>query len=499
MTSHDSLTTAPCPQCLESAPLVSTECHRCGSSLLVDVLAPPVADPRLRYVVGRDLSVLGAPLPAFFYIQAALQPPGGLLARQASRAEAARILEALAAHQLAGRTRPSGDPSPAPAPPIEYAAHPPPRHGARWALATAGIVGLIVLVSVVVTVVRRARANEPPPLAYTELAERGRRSTVVLTSGTCQGSGFFVAPDLLLTNAHVLCADEVDAHVGGARMPGTILNLDEELDLALVKAEGAHGTPLPLADAMELAPGDLVVAAGAPLGNEGTVVKGTVARHFVAIWGVLHVEANAAVNPGNSGGPLLNDRGQVVGVVSKSRVLGERRWALALPVNYAADWLPGAAGMRGRQWEAKVADAARAAEPEVRHFSAALDRPMLLGARYLQTNGGFGAPLVFVVAAPASYQDSEPARLTVRLTCGDTRPKATTLSTWVPLDGRLERSPRLDVNQLQPFLAWARKRAVTQRLVVGSGETMITPPHGCAVPKLALLDGTRVADTVEIE
>ena len=55
MTSQEPFTTAPCPQCLESAPLVSTECHRCGSSLLVDVLAPPVADPRLRYVVGRDL------------------------------------------------------------------------------------------------------------------------------------------------------------------------------------------------------------------------------------------------------------------------------------------------------------------------------------------------------------------------------------------------------------------------------------------------------------
>jgi hypothetical protein len=358
---------------------------------------------------------------------------------------------------------------------------------------------LIVLVSVVVNVVRRARANEPPPLAYTELAERGRRSTVVLTSGTCQGSGFFVAPDLLLTNAHVLCADDVDAHVAGARLPGTILNLDEELDLALVKAEGAHGTPLPLADAMELAPGDLVVAAGAPLGIVGSVVKGTVARHFVAIWGVLHVEANAAVNPGNSGGPLLNDRGQVVGVVSKSRTRGDRRWALALPVNYAADWLPAAAGMRGRGWEAKLADAARAAEPEVRHFSTALDRPMLLGARYLQTNSGFGSPLIFVVAAPASYQDGEPARLTVRLTCGDTRPTSATLSAWVPLEGRLERSPRLDVNQLQPFLAWARKRAVTQRIVVGSGEAMIGRPDGCSVPKLALIEGGRVSDTVEIE
>ena len=98
----------------------------------------------------------------------------------------------------------------------------------------------------------------------------------MLTSGPCQGSAFFVTPELLLTNAHVVCAEMAEARVGERMVPATIVQIDDELDVALLRAEGAGGTPLRLADVMGVRPGDRVAAAGAPGGREVSVVPGVV-------------------------------------------------------------------------------------------------------------------------------------------------------------------------------------------------------------------------------
>jgi trypsin len=225
----------------------------------------------------------------------------------------------------------------------------------------------------------------------------------------------------------------------------------------------------------------------------------------VTVWGVVHIEASATISPGNSGGPLLNDRGEAVGVVSKLRTADDRRWALAIPVNYISGWLPEGRSARGWGWERRVAEAARAVEPDLKHFESARRRPMLLGAHYVRyvidsRSGEYGmGQLVFVVAGPAAAQGGEPAQLTVRLTCGDTRPKETALSPWMSIDARPERSPRLDVNLLRPFAAWARKRSLGGTVVVGSGETWIDNPNRCRNGELTLLDGGAVADRVTIE
>jgi hypothetical protein len=188
-------------------------------------------------------------------------------------------------------------------------------------------------------------------------------------------------------------------------------------------------------------------------------------------------------------------------VVSKVRTVGEQRSALALPVDYVADWLPSGVAARSRRWQASVDDAARHAERDLKPFTTALQRPTLLGAHYVRyvvdprTGQYAGGTLVFVVAGPAPAAAAE---MTVRLSCGDTRPKAEAVA-WLPIEGPLERSPRLGVNRLRPFLAWARKRDLADRLTVGSGEAWVTRPDDCGDAKLTLLDAAdRVLDTVPV-
>ena len=463
---------APCPQCLEPAPLEAEQCSFCGSRLLVDVLAPQVADERQRYRVARDLAGLGPPLPDFLRLQEMLARPGGVLARRVSRAAAARILDRLVTHRLAGTTRVAEAGTPVRSGPGQG--------GTAWLQPRVGLAAAAVLVVLLGVVGFLAWGKRRPastaPDAFAELVQRGRRSTVVVTSGPCQGSGFFVTTDLVLTNAHVVCGSQVAIGVGVSKRTATVERLDEGLDLALIQAPGADGSPLPLADATDLGAGDGVVAVGAPLGHEGTVVKGVVTRASTKIWGVLYIESDAAVNPGNSGGPLLDDRGRVVGVVSMSRTQRDRHWALALPVNYAFSWLPAGLATESSAWRRRVAEAGRDVEQDLKRFESALERPLLLGARYWQYRLEGTPPrytafqLVLVLSAPTRFQAQAPTQFTVRLTCGDTVPRTGRVAEWLPLDTRLDHTSKLGVSQLRPFLAWTRKREVDRQVVVGSSE-----------------------------
>jgi hypothetical protein len=372
----------------------------------------------------------------------------------------------------------------------------------RWILSLT--VGLGLLAGVVaVTRPQQPRPPRPPVLTNAALADAGRRATVVLTSGLCQGSAFFVAPDLLLTNAHVVCAEMAEARVGDRAVPATIVQVDDELDVALLRAEGAGGTPLPLADALTVRAGDRVAAVGAPGGREVSVVNGVVTLPLTRIWGVLHIESHASLSHGNSGGPLLDARGRVVGIISKRRASGGRPVALAVPIDYIAGWLPPEIAVEAPEWASRVADAARGADADLDHFRAALRGPMLLGAHFMRkANAAAGTDqqaLVFVVAAPAAADRPAPTQMTVRLTCGDTRPRLTALSPWLPIDRPVERSSMIDVTQLRPFLTWARKRSLADGLALATGVAAVTPAGVCPTGQLTLVDGDAVGTPIAIE
>jgi serine protease Do len=100
-------------------------------------------------------------------------------------------------------------------------------------------------------------------------------------------------------------------------LDATVVGVDEETDLALLKVNGATFAALPLGDSDTLRPGQLVFAFGSPLGLDNTVTMGVVSavgRQLESDDPMVYIQTDAPINPGSSGGPLVNAEGQVVGI-----------------------------------------------------------------------------------------------------------------------------------------------------------------------------------------
>jgi len=157
------------------------------------------------------------------------------------------------------------------------------------------------------------------------------------------GSGFIVdANGVILTNAHVVeGADEVRVRLADRReFKGKIAGLDHTTDIAVVRID-AKGLPtVKLGDPSKIRVGEWVVAIGSPFGFDNTVTAGIISgtsRSLPEGSYVPFIQTDAAVNPGNSGGPLFNMRGEVIGINSAiySRTGGYMGLAFAIPIDVA--------------------------------------------------------------------------------------------------------------------------------------------------------------------
>jgi len=159
-----------------------------------------------------------------------------------------------------------------------------------------------------------------------------------------EGSGFIVSADgYILTNAHVVAdADEVTVRMTDRReYTAKVIGIDKRSDVAVIKIEGKNLPVVKLGDPSKLRPGEWVLAIGSPFTFENSVTAGIVSATGRSMPGedglVPFIQTDVAVNPGNSGGPLFNLAGEVVGINSQiySRSGGYMGLSFAIPIDVA--------------------------------------------------------------------------------------------------------------------------------------------------------------------
>jgi serine protease Do len=173
-------------------------------------------------------------------------------------------------------------------------------------------------------------------------AEEAYESIFVIYSGRYEGSGFAIGSNTVVSNAHVI-DDRNSITVktySGDEFRASIYLINEALDIVILSVENAEFTPLEVGDSEQIRVGEEIYAIGAPRSLDYTLTKGVISNKSRTIGFNKYIQIDAAINSGNSGGPLLNNIGQVIGVNSM-KISDAEGIALAIPISSVVSFMEG--------------------------------------------------------------------------------------------------------------------------------------------------------------
>ena len=186
-------------------------------------------------------------------------------------------------------------------------------------------------------------------LTGVEIAELADKATVLIVTGDSslteldQGSGFFVTPNLIVTNFHVIEEASIIGYMRvGQIQPHAIMSvrgLNTTYDLAILEVPSTQVSPLYIGDSNSVRKGETVYVVGSPHGFEGTFSDGTLSA-IRREAGTDLLQITAPISPGSSGGPVLNGNAEVIGVAtSRLETADAQNLNFAVPSNYLKDML----------------------------------------------------------------------------------------------------------------------------------------------------------------
>jgi S1-C subfamily serine protease len=208
--------------------------------------------------------------------------------------------------------------------------------------------------------------RSPGRISAAAIAERALRSTLFIRVGSTYGAGILLGPSgLVLTCAHVI-ADDTRIEVefsDGARAMATPIDRDSKLDLALLEISAQQASAPRLGSIANVSIGDEVFAMGAPRRMAFSLHRGMVSFVGRDFDGVRYLQTDLPANAGNSGGPVINDRGEIVAIMSF--ILRESEGlAFALPIDYALERFEARLGQLGSDPAARAPGTKKTANPD---------------------------------------------------------------------------------------------------------------------------------------